>query len=40
MKEIIEKILRVTLWIVGFPIIAIVLGVFMWGTSLINFIND
>lgn len=40
MKEIIKKILSATLWIVGFPIIVIVLGVFMWGSCLINFIND
>ena len=40
MKEIIEKVLGVTLWIVGFPIIVIVLGIFMWITCLIDFINE
>lgn len=40
MKEIIEKILRVILWIIGCPVIVIIMGVFMWGSYLIDFIND
>jgi hypothetical protein len=40
MKDIIVKILRVILWIVGLPIIVIILGVFMWITCLIDFINE
>lgn len=40
MKEIFEKILRVILWIIGLPIIVIILGVFMWITCLIDFINE
>ena len=40
MKEIIEKVLSVILWIVGFPIIVIVLGIFIWGSYLIEIIND
>lgn len=40
MKEIIEKFLSVILWIVGFPVIVIILGIFMWAFSLIDFINE
>lgn len=40
MTEIIKKILRVILWIVGLPIIVIILGVFTWITCLIDFINE
>ena len=40
MKEIIEKVLCVILWIVGFPIIVIALGIFMWASCLIEIIND
>ena len=40
MKEIIKKVLRVILWIVGFPVIVIIMGVFMWGSYLIDFINE
>lgn len=40
MKEIIEKILRVILWIIGFPVIVIISGVFMWISCLIDFINE
>lgn len=40
MKEIIEKVLRVILWIVGLPVIVIVLGIFMWITCLVDFINE
>ncbi len=40
MKEIIEKILRVISWIIGFPVIVIIMGVFMWGSYLIDFINE
>lgn len=40
MKDIILEILRVILWVVGFPIIVIVLGVFMWGSCCIDFINE
>ena len=40
MSEIIEKVLCVILWIVGFPIIVIVLGIFIWASYLIDIIND
>ncbi len=40
MTEMIEKILRVILWIVGFPVIVIIFGIFMWVTYLIDFINE
>ena len=40
MKEIVEKILRVVLWIVGFPFIVIVLGIAMWGVCLYDFIAE
>lgn len=40
MNEIIKKILCVILWIVGLPVIVIILGVFMWGSCLIDYIND
>lgn len=40
MKEIIEKVLCVILWIVGLPVVVVILGVFMWITCLIDFIND
>lgn len=40
MKETIEKILRIALWIVGLPIIVIILGVFMWASSLVDFIGE
>ena len=40
MKEFFKKLLTVILWCVGFPVIIIVLGVFMWADSLIGFIND
>ena len=40
MTEIIKKILRVILWIVGLPVIVIILGIFMWVTCLIDFINE
>ena len=40
MKEIIEKILRVILWIIGLPVIVIIMGVFMWVSYLIDFINE
>lgn len=40
MKEIIEKILRVISWIIGLPVIVIIMGVFMWVTYLIDFINE
>ena len=40
MTEMIKKILCVILWIIGFPIIVIILGIFMWGSFLFSFIND
>ena len=40
MEEIIKKILCVGLWIIGLPVIIIILGVFMWVTCLIDFINE
>lgn len=40
MKYIIFKILCVILWVVGFPIIVIILGVYMWALCCIDFIND
>ena len=40
MTEMIKKILRVIVWIIGFPVIVIILGVFMWLRCLINFIKD
>lgn len=40
MTEIIKKILCVILWIVGLPVIVIILGIFMWVTCLIDFINE
>lgn len=40
MTEIIKKILRVILWIVGLPLIVIIMGMFMWGSYLIDFINE
>lgn len=40
MTEIIKKILRVIVWIIGSPVIVIILGVFMWLNCLINFIKD
>lgn len=40
MTEMIKKILRVILWIVGLPVIVIIMGVFMWGSYLIDFINE
>ena len=40
MKEIITKIVGVVIYIIGFPIFVLVLGIFMWFTSLIDFITD
>lgn len=40
MTEMIKKILRVILWIIGFPVIVIIMGVFMWVIYLIDFINE
>ena len=40
MKDTILKILRDILWIVGFPIIVIILGVFIWASCCIDFINE
>lgn len=40
MKDTLLKILRVIIWIIGFPIIILVLGIFIWFTSLIDFINE
>lgn len=40
MTEIIKKILCVILWIVGLPVIVIILGIFMWVYCLIDFINE
>lgn len=40
MTEIIKKILRVILWIVGLPVIVIIMGIFMWVSYLIDFINE
>lgn len=40
MTEMIKKILRIIVWLIGFPVIVIILGVFMWGSCLIDFIND
>lgn len=40
MTEMIKKILRVILWIVGLPLIVIIMGIFMWGSYLIDFINE
>lgn len=40
MKEIVEKILCVIIWIVGLPVIVIILGVFAWITCLTDFIIE
>ena len=40
MTDIILKILRVVLWIIGFPIIIVVLGVFVWASCCIDFITE
>lgn len=39
MKKITKKILCIALWFIGFPIIINVLGIFMWVTCLIDFID-
>lgn len=40
MKDILLKIFTITVWIIGFPIIILVLGIFMWFISLLDYIND
>ena len=40
MTEILLKILRVTLWIIVFPIAFVILGLFTWFTCLIDFITE
>lgn len=40
MKEIITKIAGVIIYIIGFPIFVLILGFFMWFTSLIDFITE
>ena len=39
MKKTTKKVLYVALWFIGFPIIIKVLGIFMWITCLIDFID-
>lgn len=40
MKDILLKILTITLYIIGCPVIILVLGIFMWFISLLDYIND
>ena len=40
MKDIIVKILLGVLWVVCFPIIVFVLGVFMWASCFIDYIHE
>lgn len=40
MKDTILKILRNILWVAGFPIIVIVLGLFMWNSYFIDFMSE
>lgn len=40
MKEFLKKILGIILFCVGFPILVIIFGVFVWATFVIDFMND
>jgi hypothetical protein len=40
LKEYFIKILRIVSWIIIFPIASIVMGVWVWFISLLDFIED
>ena len=40
MTEFLKKVLVLILYCVGFPIMVVIFGVFLWASCLIDFMND
>ena len=40
MKEFLKKILGLILFCVGFPIMVVIFGVYIWASCVIDFMND